>query len=116
MMKVYGYMKCDTCRKALKWLDARGVSYTFVDITQTPPAAKVLQAALKAGYPLKKLFNTSGRAYRAGGVKDKLASMTEAEAVKLLVSDGMLCKRPVAVDGERVTVGFDAAKFEEVWG
>lgn len=26
-MKVYGYMKCDTCRKALKRLDAAGVDF-----------------------------------------------------------------------------------------
>ena len=27
MIKVYCYSKCSTCKKALKWLDDRGVAY-----------------------------------------------------------------------------------------
>jgi arsenate reductase len=36
-MKLYSYNKCGTCRKAKNFLDASGVSYEEVDITETPP-------------------------------------------------------------------------------
>ena len=28
---VYGLSKCDTCRKARKWLDRAGIAHQFVD-------------------------------------------------------------------------------------
>jgi len=115
MMKIYGYMKCGTCRKAVKWLDSEGMDYQFIDITQTAPTKALLKALLKQ-YELKRLFNTSGGQYRELGIKDKLASMTQAEAVDLLASNGMLCKRPMVTDGTRHTVGFKEDEFASVWG
>jgi len=116
-LTVYGYMKCDTCRKALKWLDAHGRASEFIDITQTPPDAATLGQLLDAGgYELKHLFNTSGRAYRAPGMKEKLASIGRDETLKLLATQGMLIKRPIVTDGQRFTVGFREPRFAEVWG
>lgn len=116
-LTVYGYMKCDTCRKALKWLETRGRETRFIDITQTPPGAATLGAILDAGdYELKQLFNTSGRAYREPGMKEKLASMSRDETLALLAGNGMLIKRPIVTDGPRFTVGFREPKFAEVWG
>lgn len=113
---VYGYMKCDSCRKALKWFESRGVETAFVDITTDPPSAALLGEALDAGAAtLAKLFNTSGRLYRERGIKDKLLQMTRDEALDLLAGEGMLVKRPVVTDGRRFTVGFKEAVFEEVW-
>lgn len=117
MIQVYGYMKCGTCRKAIKWLDEQGVDYTFTDITTDPPKAKTLKAILSDGrYSLRQLFNTSGLQYRSLNIKEKLPQMSEAEAVKLLAGNGMLVKRPIVTDGEHFTVGFNEAAFEEVWG
>jgi len=113
-MKFYGYSKCGTCRKAQKFLDDKKVAYQFVDVTETPPPKKVLKQAM-AQYGLKKLFNTSGQQYKELNIKDKLKSMTEAEAVDLLASNGRLVKRPVAVDGDAVTVGFDPEEYKRVW-
>ncbi len=64
---------------------------------------------------IKKLFNTSGEQYKKLKIKDKVGRMTEAQAITLLSGNGRLVKRPVAVDGSRVTVGFDENEFKEVW-
>ena len=32
MLKVYGLKTCDTCRKARKWLDAKGIAHEFMDV------------------------------------------------------------------------------------
>lgn len=111
--KVYQYPKCSTCRKALKWLDTRGVSYDSIDIVTTPPKKAELQKALKAGVPLKKLFNTSGQSYRDGGWSEKLERVTEAQALEALVADGKLVKRPFVLipEREQVLVGFDEAAY-----
>ena len=114
-MKFYGYNKCGTCRKAQKFLDGKKVTYKSIDITETPPPKTVLKKALKTR-ELKKLFNTSGVQYKELNIKDKLKEMTEAQALDLLASNGRLVKRPIAVDGDRVTVGFDEEEYKQIWG
>ena len=32
MISIYGLKNCDTCRKALKWLEAEGIAHEFKDI------------------------------------------------------------------------------------
>ncbi|GJL78549.1 MAG: hypothetical protein NPINA01_15380 [Nitrospinaceae bacterium] len=113
-MKFYGYNKCGTCRKAKAFLDSQNLEYAEFDITENPPPKSVLKRAMKAK-GLRKLFNTSGVQYKELKIKDKIAGMTETEALNLLVSNGRLIKRPIAFDAERVTVGFDPAEYDAVW-
>lgn len=114
-VKVYQYPKCSTCRKALKWLDGRGVAYDSVDIVTAPPKKAELQRALKSGVPLKKLFNTSGQSYREGGWSEKLGKVTEAQALDALIADGKLIKRPFILTGDAVLVGFDEAAYKKAF-
>lgn len=113
-MKFYGYNKCGTCRKAKNFLDGRKIKYDEIDITMTPPPRAVLQKALRLKGK-QKLFNTSGVQYKELRIKDKIKTMTDAQALDLLASNGRLVKRPVAVDGDRITVGFDPEEYENVW-
>ena len=113
-MKFFSYNKCGTCRKAKKILDAYKLSYDEIDITETPPPKFVLKKAIKAR-GMKKLFNTSGEQYKKLRIKDKIGAMTESQAIELLSSNGRLVKRPIAVDGNRITVGFDEIEYKEVW-
>ncbi|RPF50357.1 arsenate reductase family protein [Aquisalibacillus elongatus] len=116
VLTVYQYPKCGTCRKALKWLDENDVEYDSIHIVEHPPSQDELKSFIqKSDLPAKKFFNTSGKKYRELGLKDKLKDMSEDEMTKLLASDGMLIKRPIATDGEKVTVGFKEETFEENW-
>jgi arsenate reductase len=109
--KVFHYPSCSTCRKALEWLDARGVTYEAVDIVEAPPKKADLQRALKSGVPLKRLFNTSGQSYRQGGWGQRIAGLSEADALAALTADGKLIKRPFVLVGDRALVGFDEATY-----
>ena len=42
--------------------------------------------------------------------------MTETEAIDLLASNGRLIKRPIAVNKDKITVGFHVDEYEQVWG
>ncbi|MBI9104500.1 MAG: arsenate reductase family protein [Spirochaetales bacterium] len=111
---VYHYPKCSTCKKALKWLDENQVVFTPLHIVEESPDAATLKSLIeKSGLPFKKFFNTSGMKYRQLGLKDKLPTMTLAEAVELLASDGMLIKRPLLIKGDKVLVGFKVGEWEE---
>ena len=111
------YPKCGTCRKARAWLRQRGVEVEERDIKEQPPTREELALwQRQRGLPLRKWFNTSGQAYRALNLKERLPSMTEQEQLELLASDGMLVKRPVLVRGDLVLTGFDAREWEEALG
>ena len=109
---VYTYKKCSTCRKATAWLDAQGIRYTELAIRETPPSKKELKQML-AAYDgnIKRLFNTSGMDYRALGIKDKLESMSDAQAIDLLHSNGNLVKRPFLLAENAALVGFKEAEW-----
>ncbi|MGN0150796.1 MAG: arsenate reductase family protein [Clostridia bacterium] len=111
-MKFICYPKCTTCKKAQNYLDENSIKYEIRDIKTDNPSYEELKTWHKmSGLPLKKFFNTSGLLYRSMELKDKLGSMSEEEQLKLLATDGMLVKRPIAVSGETVLVGFNADKW-----
>lgn len=107
------YPPCSTCQKAKRWLDEHGVAYEARHIKEENPRLEELRAWQKrSGLPLKKFFNTSGMAYKALALKDKLPSMPEEEQLALLASDGMLVKRPLVIGDDFVLVGFKPAEWE----
>ncbi len=107
------YPKCSTCQKAKKWLDDHRIAYTESHIVEEHPSFEELtEWYKKSGLPLKKFFNTSGLLYKEMRLKDKLPTMSEEEQLKLLAGNGMLVKRPLLVDGEKVLTGFREAEWE----
>ena len=107
------YPRCSTCKKAVKWLEDNGIDYTYRDIKEDNPTEEELREwHATSGLPLKRFFNTSGMLYRDMQLKDKLPSMSEDEMFKLLASDGLLVKRPIAVADGKVLVGFKEAEWE----
>ena len=110
---VYQYPKCSTCRKALAYLDAKGVKYESLDIVAQPPSRAELSAAWKqSGLPVKRFFNTSGQSYRDGNFGRRLPEMSEKEALDALAADGKLIKRPLVLGKGFVLVGFDAEQYQ----
>lgn len=113
-MKVYCYPKCSTCKKALKWLDEKGVDYELFDIkTQNPSEADLKAWHEMSGLALKKFFNTSGMIYREMELAKKLPQMSEEEQFTLLASDGMLVKRPLVIGEDFVLTGFKEADWAD---
>ncbi len=109
---LYTYANCDTCRRAVKWLRGHGVAFTEKAIRETPPSPAELRAMLRQqGGALRRLFNTSGRDYRALGLGDKLAAMPEAGALALLAANANLVKRPFALGPGYGLVGFDETEW-----
>lgn len=114
---LYQYPKCSTCRKAAALLSSLGVSFDSIDLVEKPPSAATLgELHERSGLEIRKLFNVSGQSYRNGGFKDRLPSMSLAEALEALAADGKLIKRPILVTGDRVIVGFDEAAYREIAG
>src|SRR5699024_5061220 len=115
-LTLYCYPKCGTCRKAKKWLDEHHITYNDIHIVENPPTKdEILDFMSKSDLPARRFFNTSGKRYRELNIKDKVKDLNTEEMAEYLASDGMLIKRPIATDGEKVTVGFKEDVFRETW-
>lgn len=113
-LKVYTLANCDTCRRAVTWLRARGVAFEEKAIRETPPTLAELGAMLAAqGGVRRKLFNVAGRDYREQRLGETLDAMSEAGALGLLAQNGNLVKRPFAIGGGVALVGFDEKRWAE---
>ncbi|KJQ58126.1 arsenate reductase family protein [Streptococcus cristatus] len=108
MLQFIEYPKCSTCRKAKAELNQLGVDFEAVDIVQnTPSRDQLLDWIQNSDFELKAFFNTSGLKYRELRLKEKVPDMTAQEAADLLSTDGMLIKRPLLVQDDRIVqVGY----------
>ena len=101
------YPKCSTCRRAKKHLEDAGIAFQDRHIVEENPTEEELTEWIRmSGLLAKRFFNTSGMKYRELGLKDRLPDMSEEEQIRLLAGDGMLVKRPLLIDGDRILVGF----------
>jgi arsenate reductase len=106
---LFAHPRCDTCRHARRWLDTHAVAVEVIDLTVRAPTPAELRAIQRAsGLPLRKLFNTSGQSYRAGGFGPRIAAMDDEAMIAALAADGMLVRRPILVRGPLALVGFAA--------
>ncbi|MDI3471235.1 MAG: ArsC family reductase [Pseudolabrys sp.] len=102
---IYGIKNCDTMKKARAFLDRKGVAYAFHDYkTQGIDKAKLEGWAKKAGW--ETLLNRAGTTFKKLPDNDK-GSLTEAKAIKLMLAQPSMIKRPVLeLGGGRILVGF----------
>ena len=97
-MKIYQYEKCETCKKALRWLKDRNIEFISLPIREkTPTKKEFLQMIKSHDGQLKKLFNTSSKDYRDPDVKNKIPDLSQEQIISLLQERGNLIKRPFVV-------------------
>jgi arsenate reductase len=114
-VKVYQYSGCSTCRKALKFLDERGIDYSAVPIVEHPPTITELKAMLRFAGDRRRLFNTSGLLYREMGIGEKLKTLSDESALALLATHGKLVKRPFVLLKGRGLLGFKESEWKEAF-
>ena len=112
-LRVYAYAGCETCRKALKFLAERKIAHEVIAIREQPPTVAELRAMLgHLGGELRRLFNTSGRDYKAMNLKNRLPKLATGEALALLAANGNLVRRPFALSRTAGVVGFKPDEWE----
>lgn len=100
----YGIPNCDTVKKARKWLDARGVEYSFHDYKKEGADPDRLAAWIEeAG--VDSVLNRRGTTFRKLSDEQK-ADIDAAKAVTLLQEHPSMIKRPIVEHDGSVLVGF----------
>lgn len=108
-IQVYGLRRCSTCVKAMKWLDAKAIAYTFIDYRDHPVDPERLRAwADELGWQV--LINKASTSWRGLSDEQKKAS-SDDEWLTLIAEHPTLIKRPVLVRDKDVMVGFSEARY-----
>ena len=110
-MKLYGIKSCDTVRKARKYLDEANISYTFVDMDETPIDASDIKRWLNT-VDIGILFNTRSTAYRTLGLKERIRN--DHDKIRWMAKENRLIKRPVLETPEKVIVGFSRDHYHQL--
>jgi arsenate reductase (glutaredoxin) len=101
-MILYGISTCDTCKRALKTLQAAGKDVTFRDVRADPLSPAEIETIVHEFGP--RVVNQQSTTWRA--FNDFLkASDPEAQ----IAAQPTVMKRPVIRDGDRWFLGWDSA-------
>jgi Spx/MgsR family transcriptional regulator len=113
-LAVYGIKNCDTMKKAFAWLDKNKLAYDFHDYKKGGADESVLARALKA-HGWKDVLNTRGMTWR--NLPDSVKTgMTDARALKTALENPSVIRRPLIVDGNNISLGFDEQEFAKRFG
>jgi arsenate reductase (glutaredoxin) len=103
--KLFGLKNCDTCKKALKDLEASGAAPEFVDIRAEADLKSLLPRWIAAAG--EKLVNRSSTTWRGLSDADK-ARASGSSLEGLLLGNPTLIKRPVIEAGDEILIGWSA--------
>jgi Spx/MgsR family transcriptional regulator len=106
---IYGIKNCETMKKARAWLEKHGVDYVFHDYkTEGIERERLEQWCKKVGW--ETLLNRAGTTFRKLPESEK-ASVDARKAMKLMLEQPSMIKRPVLELGGELLVGFGPENY-----
>ena len=110
---LFGIRNCDTVKKARVWLDGRGVAYAFHDYKKAGiDEATLKRWADRVGWEV--LLNRAGTTFRALPDADK-QDLDEAKAIRLMLANPSMIKRPVLEGDGKLEVGFKPDRYHALF-
>ena len=107
-MNFYGLKNCDTCRIAMKELDAAGIGYAYIDVRADGVPAGTLSGWIDQ-MGADKLVNRRSTTWRNLTEAEKASAEDNAKLLSLLQANPTLIKRPVIEQGAEVHLGWAPA-------
>ncbi|MSO90486.1 MAG: ArsC family reductase [Acetobacteraceae bacterium] len=111
---IHGIKACDTMKKARAWLDSHGIIYRFHDYkAQGIDEATLGSWARQVGWEI--LLNRAGTTFRKLPDADR-ADLNAEKAIRLMLAQPSMIKRPVLEAGETILVSFTPALYAAHFG
>ncbi len=113
MIIIYGIPNCDTMKKARKWLTDNGIEYRFHDYKKQGLDEALLRAWIDdLGW--EALLNRRGTTWRKlpQAVRD---GIDEASAIRVMLENQSIIRRPVLESGEGRLVGFSEQAYRDLF-
>ncbi|MEL6734574.1 MAG: Spx/MgsR family RNA polymerase-binding regulatory protein [Pseudomonadota bacterium] len=106
MLTVYALKTCDTCKKAIKWLDSEGIAHAVHDVRADGLPSDIV-SMIVAAVGVDKAVNKRSTTWK--GLDEAAKANLDADrAVALITANPTLMKRPAFVADGKAVVGFDA--------
>lgn len=103
-LTVYHLKTCDTCRKAIKALQAAGHDLSLIDVRADGIDQSVLKTLIVA-HGWETVLNRRSTTWRGLSEANK-TDVSDEKALKLLAQHPTLMKRPAIVSGKKTTIGW----------
>jgi len=100
---------CTTCRKARAYMEKHGFDLHFRNLDKERLSADELEKLI-GDRDHRDFLNTRNELYRGKNMKENPPS--RADAIRMMVGEPNLIRRPVIVAGGRVVLGFDQEKID----
>lgn len=111
-VRCYGIKNCDTMKKAMRWLEERGLAYEFIDYKKAGVVTSHLPDWMaRAGW--ETLLNTRGLMWKKLSEEER-NHVDAAKAAVLMQQYPALIKRPVLDTGDSLLIGFNPERYAEV--
>jgi len=102
---------CTTCRKARAYMENRGFDLHFRNLDKERLSADELEKLI-GDRDHQDFLNTRNELYRQKNMKEN--PPTRADAIRMMVDEPNLIRRPVIIAGGRVVLGFDQEKIDRL--
>jgi Spx/MgsR family transcriptional regulator len=113
LITLYGIKNCDTVKKARNWLDLHGIEYRFHDFREDGlEEAEVAAWLTELGW--EQLVNKRSTSWKALAAQDR-ETMDEQSALRAIMAQPTLIKRPLLDTGHERFTGFSAANYQKIF-
>lgn len=112
MYIIYGIKNCDTMKKAFTWLNDHHVNYQFHNYKTDGLSAELLSDLLKL-VDWQSLLNTRGTTWRKLDETVRNQVDNQDAAIKIMLANPSILKRPLLVDGKRALLRFSNESYSQ---
>lgn len=102
MKRIYHLSTCDNCRKLIKAFNP-SADFELIDIKTNPIDVETLDFLKEKVGSYEAIFSKRAIKYKTLGLKDQ--NLSEADFRKLILEEYTFLKRPVLIDGDRISIG-----------
>jgi len=102
---------CTTCRKARAYMEDRGFALHFRDLDKERLSSDELEKLI-GDRDHREFLNTRNELFRQKNMKNTPPS--RADAIRMMVSEPNLIRRPVIAARGRIVLGFDQAEIDRL--
>ena len=107
---LYGIPNCDTTKKAMLWLKKNKIDFFFHDYKQEGISNQKLAAwCNKLGW--QTIFNKRSTTWRELPEAEQQKAVNQSAAIKIMMENNSIIKRPVIEFNDKLIVGFTETEF-----
>jgi len=108
---LYGIPNCDTTKKAITWLSKNNIAFTFHDYKlQGITKEKLATWCNKQGW--ETIFNKRSTTWRELPETAQQKIINREEAIKIMLINNSIIKRPVIEHNGNIIVGFNEEQYK----